>query len=86
MAKELKQRRFYKEHIHKYWEEGTEQPVLVGSFLEKATVAAAVVVIHMKVIGVVVEFHMKDCQRQVGMVYCMDTDKLSSSYKQLVKE
>lgn len=60
--------------------------MLVGSFLEKATVAAAVVVIHMKVFGVVVEFHMKDSQRQVGMVYCMDTDKLSSSYKQLVKE
>ena len=79
MAKELKQRSCYKEHIHrweegtgKYWEEGTgstEHPVLVGIFLEQV-VAAAAEVSSLKAVGVAV----KDSQREVGVVYCIDTD------------
>lgn len=79
MAKELKQRSCYKEHIHrweegtgKYWEEGTgstEHSVLVGIFLEQV-VAAAAEVSSLKAVGVAV----KDSQREVGVVYCIDTD------------
>lgn len=79
MAKELKQRSCYKEHIHrweegtgKYWEEGTgstEHCVLVGIFLEQV-VAAAAEVSSLKAVGVAV----KDSQREVGVVYCIDTD------------
>ena len=79
MAKELKQRSCYKEHIHrweegtgKYWEEGTgstEHSVLVDIFLEQV-VAAAAEVSSLKAVGVAV----KDSQREVGVVYCIDTD------------
>ena len=80
MAKELKQRSCYKEHIHrweegtgKYWEEGTgstEHPVLVGIFLEQVAAAAAEAASSLKAVGVAV----KDSQREVGVVYCIDTD------------
>lgn len=72
MAKELKQRSCYKEHIHR-WEEGTgstEHPVLVGIFLEQVAAAAAEAVSSLKAVGVAV----KDSQREVGVVYCIDTD------------
>lgn len=73
----MKQRSCYKEHIHR-WEEGTgkygeewtgstEHPVLVGIFLEQEAAAA---VSSLKAVGVAV----KDSQREVVVVYCIDTD------------
>ena len=66
LAKELKQRSYYKEHIHRWeegtgkcWEEGTgstEHPVLVGIFLEQVAAAA---VSSLKAVEVAV----KDSQR-----------------------
>lgn len=75
----------WEEGTGKYWEEGVgsiEHPVLVGIFLEQVEAVAASAASTLKAVGVAV----KDSQREVGVVYCIDTDtdNLCSSYKQLV--